>query len=78
MARPLLTRRRLNSKNQATYEWRTTKEDPAGVKINFDSMTTLDCIYLYGSSDKAYEPTKLKVTFSNGQISTINVFAEQS
>ncbi len=67
----------LNSRNQDAYEWRAVAEGDkkAFAEFDFGEKKSIDCIYIYGSSDKAYEAENFKVIFDNGEISNVKVLA---
>ncbi len=66
----------LNSRNEDAYEWRAARGDNIYAEFDFGSKKGIDCIYLYGSSDRKYEAKNITVVFDSGKIENICVKAE--
>lgn len=65
----------LNSRNQSDYEWRTDKTEKAYAEFDFGEKKGIDCIYIYGSSDKDFEAASLNIIFDGGAINGVTVKA---
>lgn len=65
----------LNSRNQYLYEWRAPKSDDVSAEFDFGEKKSLDCIYIYGSSDKEYEVKGFDIIFDDGIIKNVSVLA---
>lgn len=65
----------LNSKNEDQYEWRASGHGDEKVYAEFDfgDAKSIDCIYIYGSSDADYEAGSINIVFDDGTIQKVNV-----
>ena len=66
----------LNSRNEGAYEWRAERGENVYAEFDFGAKKGIDCIYLYGSSDRRYEAANISLIFDDGRIDNICVRAE--